>query len=79
MAIQSALNFIHYVMNDDEGRAVIRALGSETNLAEAVQLSQQAGYDFSVEELRQAFKLDWQMRASYYSALCDEPQSNCVQ
>ena len=71
MAIQSALKFIHHVMNNDDGRRSIRDLGVDADLDSVARLGRNCGYKFSPDEFRQAFKIDWQMRAKYYSSLSD--------
>lgn len=71
MTIQSALHFIHHVMNDDNGRSSIRELSADTGLDQVVELGRVHGFEFSINELRRAFTFDWQMRAKYYSSLSD--------
>ncbi len=67
MALQSAMDFIHYVMNENEGRAAIHQLKADAGLQDVVRLGGRAGYAFTEMELRMAFRIDWQMRGLHYS------------
>ena len=67
MALQSAMDFIHYVMNENEGRAAIRQLEADAGLQDVVRLGSRAGYTFTETELRIAFRIDWKMRGLRYS------------
>jgi len=71
MTIQSALNFIHHVMNNDDGRRSIREFSIDTDIDQVVKLGRDLSFEFTRTELRQAFKIDWQMRLIYFSSLTD--------
>ena len=76
MALQSAMDFIHYVMNENEGRAAIRQLKPDAGLQAVVGLGRRSGYAFTEKELRMAFRIDWQMRGLHYSRKADGSSSN---
>lgn len=71
MSIQIALDFIQHLRNSDEGRTAIRTTTFDASLENVVLIGHQSGFEFSIEDLRRAFKADWAMRARYYSSFAD--------
>lgn len=68
LALRDALEFIYLAAGDDDVRAGIAALESSSDLEAVVALAGNHALDFTVEELRKAFALDWSMRRMHYSA-----------
>jgi len=68
MSLQSALQFIQQTRRDAALQAQLQALGWRADLAAIAQLGAACGLVFTVEELRTAFKHDWAMRWTRYSA-----------
>jgi predicted ribosomally synthesized peptide with nif11-like leader len=62
MALQAALRFIQAIREEERLQRRVRALGHTADLSAVVQLGAQAGFEFTAEELRTAFKHDWVMR-----------------
>ena len=68
MAIQSALNFIHRAMNDEATHQAVNQLGRDATIDQVVELAVALGYEFSKEELRLGFGIDWQLRWRYFES-----------
>ncbi|GIV57116.1 Nif11-like leader peptide family natural product precursor [Rhodocaloribacter litoris] len=62
MPVQEALRFIQAVRREGALQASLRALDDPSDLDQVVRIGAGAGYDFSVEELQEAFRHDWAMR-----------------
>jgi predicted ribosomally synthesized peptide with nif11-like leader len=62
MSVKAAMEFIQLVRADESLRRELEALGRAADLECVIRIAQSAGYTFSVEELRVAFKHDWAMR-----------------
>ena len=62
MSVQAALKFIHRIRQDDALCERVRARGGKGDLDQVAAIGAEAGFEFSVDELRQAFKHDWTMR-----------------
>lgn len=71
MALRDAFEFIYLAAGDDDVRAGIAALESPGDLEAVVALAGNYGLDFTVEELRRAFALDWSMRRMHYAAAAE--------
>lgn len=59
MSLQNALDFFKAIQSDDTVNA---ALAQCTSLEDVQMTAEGMGYGFSVEELRQAYATDWNMR-----------------
>ncbi len=68
MSLKHAMKFIQGVQEDPVLRAGITALDFDADLEEIVTIGREAGFLFTVEELRKAFTLDWALRRSYFSS-----------
>ncbi len=66
MSVQSALAFIQYARREAEAKKEI--VPETDDLDEIVLRAGKAGYQFTTEELRAAFKHDWAMRWFHHSA-----------
>lgn len=67
MSTQAAFSFIRKVRIQDEAlRDQVRALGQDAGLESVVQIGAEAGFNFTTEELRAAYKHDWAMRMIRY-------------
>jgi predicted ribosomally synthesized peptide with nif11-like leader len=62
MSIQEALHFMRKVREDEGLRSRAEALVRGGDLEELVRLAGEAGYPFTVDDLRAAFKHEWAMR-----------------
>ena len=62
MSIPAALQFIAAIRKDPELARSIGNLGVDANLESLVPLGAGAGFAFTAEELRAAYKFDWSMR-----------------
>lgn len=67
MSLKHTLKFIRDVRADESLRTQLRALGNVGDLENIIHIGAQAGYDFTGEDLRTAFKQDWTMRWLHYS------------
>jgi predicted ribosomally synthesized peptide with nif11-like leader len=68
VSVQSAFKFIQRLRGDQDLRDKFTALGPDGGLEPLLQLAREAGFEFSEDELRQAFKHDWAMRRLRRSA-----------
>jgi predicted ribosomally synthesized peptide with nif11-like leader len=66
MSVQAALQFISQVRGDLSLQDKINALGPIPDLADILPIGAEAGFNFTVEELRRAHNHDWAMRWVYY-------------
>ena len=66
MSVRAALQFITQVRTDQALKEKISALGLVPDLADIVPIGAEAGFNFTVEELRRAHNHDWAMRWVYY-------------
>lgn len=66
MSIKTALKFMQQARENESLRAQLQALGHAATLEDVIRLGAEAGYDFSTEEIRTAFKHDWGMRWMFY-------------
>lgn len=69
MSIRDALSFIQRVSKDPQLQDRTRALGRDAHLTHIVRLGAEAGFEFTVEELRTAFERDWAMRRLHYTGI----------
>ncbi|HZQ05362.1 MAG TPA: Nif11-like leader peptide family natural product precursor [Anaerolineae bacterium] len=75
MSIKMALEFMQQVRTDQALRGQLQELGYAPTLEEIVNVAAQAGYEFTSEELRHAFKHDWGMRWMFYGAGAHDEQA----
>jgi predicted ribosomally synthesized peptide with nif11-like leader len=66
MSVRAALQFIRQVRTDLALKDKINALGPIPDLADILPIGAEAGFKFTVEELRRAHNHDWAMRWAYY-------------
>jgi len=66
MSIQMAMKFIQSVGIDESLKEMIRASIQEADLERLVRIGREAGYRFSSDELREAYKYDWKARWAFY-------------
>ena len=62
------MQFIRDVAASEVLQQQIRALGASAELEAVADLGARIGLEFSVEELRAAFRADWAMRRFRYTA-----------
>jgi len=67
MSLQQALDYFQFIRTSESGHATVDMQKSQYDLNDLVQSASRQGYDFTVDELRKAYKIDWNMRARYYS------------
>jgi hypothetical protein len=68
MSLQAAMDFIRIAREDDALRARIGESDEEASLEAIAEIGAQAGFAFSAEELRSAFKHDWNMRWAHFGS-----------
>lgn len=68
MTTQNAMDFIQKVEKDERLRDKIKMLGSTADLDAIVNLGLEAGFTFSIEDLRVAFAKDWKARRVFYKS-----------
>jgi predicted ribosomally synthesized peptide with nif11-like leader len=67
MSVQTALDFIRQLRQSEEFREALLDAGDIPGaLDDVLQYAHGSGFEFSGEELRRAFELDWRMRWSKY-------------
>lgn len=66
MSVKTALNFIQRVRQDSVVRGRLEALRNVSDLQEVVRIGADAGFEFTAQDLRAAFKHDWGMRWMFY-------------
>jgi hypothetical protein len=59
MSVQAALDFIEYMRERTHAHAIDVNVD---DLVQVVQLGAQVGHEFTVDDLRAAFRHDWQKR-----------------
>lgn len=62
MSVQNALRFIAEVRNDPDLVGKVQELGPGATVLRLVAMGRAKGLDFTVEELRDAYKHDWTLR-----------------
>ena len=68
MSVQKALRFIAEVRNDPDLVRKVQDLGPDgATVARLVVMGKAKGFDFTIEELREAYKHDWTLRRARYS------------
>ena len=67
MSVRNAFEFIQYLRGKPALVDDLYSNPDQITLEQMTVLGGQQGYTFSVEELRQAHHLDWNMRARYFS------------
>ena len=67
MTIQNALHFLNQIHKDHLLKELIKKNIDSLDLEEVVRIGAQYGYEFKVEDLRDAFIKDWSLRRHYYS------------
>ena len=67
MSVQTALQFIQQLRNDEGLKTRLLALNSHPDLESFVKLGAEIGFAFTVEELKAAHKHDWAMRWLLYN------------
>jgi hypothetical protein len=68
MSIQAAIHFIHQVRDQKQASELPVTNTLLDDLEEFVKRGAQVGYDFSADDLRAAFRHDWQMRWLRFSS-----------
>ena len=63
MSVQKALLFINSLRRDDGFRSAIGDRVDEMNLDTLIDIALAQGFMFTEDDFRQAFRLDWAMRA----------------
>ena len=66
MSMRAALQFIRQVRTDQALKDRIKDLGMIPDLGDILPIGAEAGFNFTVEELRRAHNHDWAMRWVYY-------------
>ena len=66
MSVQDALQFIARVRGDAQLKEEIRQLGIDPELSAIVAIGAQLGMRFTVEDLRNAYGYEWNMRGIYH-------------
>lgn len=67
MSVQNALRFIAEVRKDPDLVRKVQDLGPGATIVRLVAMGKAKGLDFTVEELRDAYKHDWTLRRARYS------------
>ena len=62
MSLKHAMAYIQKVSGDPALRKKIEELEKRKDLDDIAALGAGVGYDFTIEELRRAFLIDWEMR-----------------
>jgi len=75
MSIKTALQFIQQVRTDEALRDQLQELGYAPTLENIVNIAAHAGYVFTIDDLRAAFKHDWGMRWMFYGGDANEEQA----
>jgi predicted ribosomally synthesized peptide with nif11-like leader len=68
MSVQSAMQFIQKVEQDEELKSKIRSGLPDMDLEKIVKMGAEVGLVFTVAEFRTAFAKDWDVRRAFYSA-----------
>lgn len=66
MTLQTALRFVAVIRETPDLADLIRDLGPAATLDQLVSLGKTRGMEFTADELREAHKIDWVMRAARY-------------
>jgi hypothetical protein len=66
MSTKSALQFIQHAGRDESIGDEIREHSYEADLDTLVKIGFRSGYCFTAEELRAAYKIDWNARWIFY-------------
>jgi hypothetical protein len=64
--LQAALAFLSQARRDESLVSQIDALDGEVSLESLTRVANEAGYDFTPDELGRAHVLDWRMRWARY-------------
>lgn len=67
MSVQNALRFIAEVRKDPDLVRKVQDLGPGATIDRLVVMGKGKGFDFTAEELREAYKHDWTLRRARYS------------
>ena len=68
MSVQTALQFIQLLRNDDDIKNQALALSHSEDLEQLVKLGTKVGLSFTTQDLELAHKHDWAMRWFIFSA-----------
>lgn len=66
--VQSAMAFLRVAREDAELAAELRALDPDDGLGPVLELAAGAGFALTAEALREAHRLDWQLRSAHHAA-----------
>jgi predicted ribosomally synthesized peptide with nif11-like leader len=66
MTIKEGLAFLSQARRDESLVSKIEELDGEVSLEGLTRVANEAGYDFTPEELQRAHALDWRMRWARY-------------
>lgn len=62
MPLRDALQFISEIRQNEELKESVRSMEPETDLQEIVRAGLEAGFVFTADELRSAYRHDWTLR-----------------
>lgn len=66
MPVKNALKLIEKISRDSDLQKEVESAGVGSDLADLVRIGSLRGLDFTEEELRTAFRIDWGMRRAFY-------------
>ena len=69
MSTKAAFQFIQSIRSQDT--ALKERVGQDADLDHLVQIGAEAGFEFTAEELREAYKHHWAMRWHLYQSRAD--------
>jgi len=75
MPVKDALRFIERLDEDVALQCSLRELSPRGDLEAVVCLAADAGFTFTPDELRAAFRSDWRMRRRFFGGLSDAPDT----
>lgn len=76
MSENDALRFIERLGTDLALQAELRNVDPPGDLEQATRIAARAGFDFDADELRAAFRADWQIRRRFYGAATESSRSS---
>lgn len=76
MSLKHAMAFIQKAFSDPILKEEIEQLENPKKADEVAALGFRLGYDFTPEELRQAFSIDWKMRWHHFASKIGKKRSS---
>ena len=76
MSLKQAMAFIQRASSDPTLRREIERIENQKKVDHATALGFRVGYDFTPEELCQAFSIDWKMRWHHFASKMDKKRSS---